>query len=75
MYLTPNRRLRTIQFLKLDNVVATPHMAAHTNETLSNMAKIVCKNVLMVLNGQKPDNIANPGNMGSEKTSVVIYSH
>ncbi len=46
--------------LTLDNVVATPHMAAHTEETLSNMAKMVCKNVISVLRGERPDNIANP---------------
>ncbi|MCS7232823.1 MAG: hydroxyacid dehydrogenase [Synergistetes bacterium] len=46
--------------LKLPNVVATPHMAAHTEETLSNMARMVCKNVIMVLKGERPDNIANP---------------
>lgn len=46
--------------LKLPNVVATPHMAAHTEETLSNMARMVCNNVIMVLKGEKPNSIANP---------------
>lgn len=56
----PEPPLSDEPLLKLPNVVATPHMAAHTEETLSNMARMVCKNVIMVLRGQKPDNIANP---------------
>jgi D-3-phosphoglycerate dehydrogenase len=42
------------------NVVATPHMAAHTEEGNRNMAEIVAGNVLAVLKGEKPKNIANP---------------
>lgn len=46
--------------LQLENVVATPHMAAHTEEGSRNMAYMVAENVLSVLNGEKPRSIANP---------------
>jgi D-3-phosphoglycerate dehydrogenase len=45
---------------KLNNVIVTPHTAAHTEETLANMSRMVCENVLMVLKGQRPNNMANP---------------
>jgi len=46
--------------LALENVVATPHTAAHTAEANRNMAVAVAENVLSVLAGQKPKGLANP---------------
>jgi D-3-phosphoglycerate dehydrogenase len=40
--------------LKLDNVVVTPHMAAHTQEALLRMATMVVTDVLAVIEGQPP---------------------
>lgn len=45
---------------KLDNVVATPHMAAHTQEALRRMAVDVASDVVRVLRGRKPKYIINP---------------
>ena len=45
----------------LDNVILSPHMAAHTEEALSRMSLTVCQQVHKVLSGQRPDFIANPG--------------
>lgn len=45
---------------KLENVVVTPHYAAHTEEGNRNMAVMVTKNVVTVLKGEKPKNLANP---------------
>lgn len=40
--------------LRLDNVVITPHMAAHTDEALYKMALVV-KDVLAVIKGNEPE--------------------
>lgn len=45
---------------KLENVVVTPHMAAHTKEALRRMAVDVASDVIRVLKGNKPKNVANP---------------
>ncbi|MEM3765535.1 MAG: hydroxyacid dehydrogenase [Candidatus Bathyarchaeia archaeon] len=45
---------------KLGNVVATPHMAAHTKEALRRMAVNVASDVVRVLKGSKPKYVANP---------------
>jgi len=45
--------------LKLDNVVLTPHMAAHTDEALLRMALVV-EDVIAVLEGRQPKNPVSP---------------
>jgi D-3-phosphoglycerate dehydrogenase len=45
---------------KLDNVVATPHMAAHTEEALRSMAITVARDTVKVLKGKRPKYVANP---------------
>ncbi len=45
---------------KMDNVVVTPHMAAHTKETLRDMAVTVATDVVQALIGEIPRNIVNP---------------
>ena len=47
-------------FLGLENTIATPHMAAMTDRSLTNVAVDVCKGVLDALEGEKPKFIANP---------------
>lgn len=44
----------------LDNVLLTPHMAAMTDLALINMANDVAKGILDVLEGRKPQYLANP---------------
>lgn len=53
--ISPNNPL-----LKLENVILTPHMAAHTNDFFTDAAKTVAKDVLRVLMGKKPHYIADP---------------
>lgn len=43
----------------LNNVVATPHMAAHTKEALKKMDLICVENVIRVLNDRKPVSAVN----------------
>jgi len=46
--------------LRLENVILTPHMAAHTHDYFINAAKTVVEDVLRVLRGERPLYIANP---------------
>ncbi|MEM2936090.1 MAG: hydroxyacid dehydrogenase [Candidatus Bathyarchaeia archaeon] len=52
---------------KFDNVVATPHMASHTVESLRKMALEVAEGVVKVLKGEKPTNIVNPEALKTRK--------
>jgi phosphoglycerate dehydrogenase-like enzyme len=45
--------------LKLENVVVTPHMAAHTDEALLRMAMVV-EDVIAVIEGRLPKNPVLP---------------
>jgi len=47
-------------FLKLDNVVLTPHIGSASHETRSKMAEIAAKNLVLVLKGEKPLYLVNP---------------
>lgn len=45
--------------LKLDNIIATPHIGAGTRETLQNVLRMAFHNIKKVRNGEKPDFIVN----------------
>lgn len=45
---------------KLDNILFTPHMAGWTQEALVREAKGASEEVIRVLNGKEPLNVANP---------------
>jgi len=45
---------------KLNNVIATPHMASHTTEALRRMAVTVAEETVKVLKGKWPKYLANP---------------
>jgi len=45
--------------LKARNVVLTPHLAGTTNEARARIIEVSVKNILGVLNGQKPFNVVN----------------
>lgn len=47
------------ELFKLENVVLAPHIGSATAETREKMAEIAIKNVLAVLDGQKPLNCIN----------------
>lgn len=46
--------------LKLDNVVATPHIGSATVETREAMAACAVSNMLAALHGERPANLVNP---------------
>ncbi|AUG07431.1 D-glycerate dehydrogenase [Pseudomonas sp. S09G 359] len=46
--------------LRLNNVVATPHIGSATHETREAMAKCAVDNLLQALAGEKPKNLVNP---------------
>ncbi|SYW00547.1 putative glyoxylate reductase [Oenococcus oeni] len=47
------------QFKKMKNVILTPHIGNATIEARNAMAEVVAKNVISVLNGEKPKYIVN----------------
>jgi len=48
------------QFLKVGNVVLTPHMSSYTVEALRRMDTMVAEDIVKVLTGRKPEHVANP---------------
>lgn len=48
------------ELLKMDNVVATPHMGSYTCEALANMGMMAAVNLIDVLEGRRPEHVANP---------------
>jgi phosphoglycerate dehydrogenase-like enzyme len=51
--------------LALDNVIATPHVAGTTADTLQRMARAAAESVLDVLDGRAPRHVANPEVLGT----------
>lgn len=47
-------------FMKMPNVVLTPHMAAQSQETVSKLVTMAAKGTLAVLRGEKWPHVANP---------------
>lgn len=53
------------RLLKLDNVIASPHMAGVTTESVAGMAKVTAENILSVLDGNpNRDNVVNKEVLG-----------
>ena len=46
--------------LKMNNVVATPHMGSATHETREAMARCAVDNLLAALAGERPKDLVNP---------------
>jgi lactate dehydrogenase-like 2-hydroxyacid dehydrogenase len=46
--------------LKLDNVVATPHIASSSEDTRRNMCLLAARNILLLLQGNRPETLVNP---------------
>ena len=44
----------------LDNVIFSPHMAAHSTTSMRNMAVFAAEQVVKVLKGERPTLIVNP---------------
>ncbi|MDQ7840874.1 MAG: phosphoglycerate dehydrogenase [bacterium] len=52
--------LRGLSLAGLDQVVATPHVASHTAETLARMERSCAEAVLAALRGERPLHVVNP---------------
>jgi len=52
--------VRDRSLVGLDRVVATPHVASHTRETLVRMEQMCTDAVLAVLRGARPPHVVNP---------------
>jgi len=50
--------------LQLDNVVLTPHVSSFTYDTVANVNRRVCENVIEALSGERPRFIVNPEVLG-----------
>lgn len=48
------------ELARLPNVVATPHVAAFTPNTVARMGRAALANLLAVLAGERPEHVANP---------------
>ena len=46
--------------LKLENVIATPHIGAYTHEAMDAMSRSCAETILGVLSGGRPANVLNP---------------
>lgn len=46
--------------LKLDNVVATPHIASSSEDTRREMCLLAARNIISVLEGNRPETLVNP---------------
>ncbi|MDI6771730.1 MAG: phosphoglycerate dehydrogenase [bacterium] len=52
--------VRDLSLAGLDQVVATPHVASHTAETLARMERSCAEAVLAALRGERPLHVVNP---------------
>jgi len=57
---TPERILMDDPLLSLPNVIATPHVAYYSEESLIDLGRLAAENVAAVLAGRKPAAIVNP---------------
>jgi lactate dehydrogenase-like 2-hydroxyacid dehydrogenase len=46
--------------LKLDNVVATPHIASSSEDTRRKMCLLAARNIVLLLQGHRPETLVNP---------------
>jgi len=51
---------KNYELFKLENLIATPHMGAYTDEAVRNMGMAAARNVVDVLKGEKPQFLVNP---------------
>lgn len=47
-------------FLKLDNVLLTPHIAGLTRESTASMSEGTARQILQLMGGKRPDHLVNP---------------
>jgi phosphoglycerate dehydrogenase-like enzyme len=47
-------------FLRLENVVVTPHIGGNTEETVERQSKMIVEDLFRFLDGEKPLHLLNP---------------
>jgi glyoxylate reductase len=69
-------------FAHLDNIVVTPHIASATIEARQGMSELAAKNIIAVLNGEKPlTQVNNDLKIDTQKSGIVtdapnyFYAH
>jgi len=60
------------ELLKMDNVIVTPHSAAHTRESVSRMTEMVTVDIEAVLRGERPKYVANPEVLSRDSLRVKL---
>jgi D-3-phosphoglycerate dehydrogenase len=60
---------RSSQLIGLDNVLATPHIAAYTYESMENMGRICAQTIIDAMRSVECPNIMNPEAMAQRKQS------
>ena len=48
------------RFVKLKNVIATPHIGGATTDVIAHQGEMMCESIEAFLRGERPPYIANP---------------
>ena len=57
---------------EMDNVIATPHSLAHTDECLRMMGESACKNVIAIKEGRTPSHVVNPAALQQQPLATRV---
>lgn len=63
----PERLAEGHPLLQLESVVATPHVAFYSEESINDLERLAAHNVATVLSGGLPDSIVNPSVLGLDR--------
>ena len=55
------------ELFKMDNVILTPHIGSAAHESRSAMAMLAARNVIAMIDGEKPPNLLNPDALGQRQ--------
>ena len=64
---TPERLSPDHPLLALQNVIATPHVAQYSEESLLDLGRLAPENMAAVLAGNRPASVVNPEVLGRER--------
>jgi phosphoglycerate dehydrogenase-like enzyme len=51
--------------MRLKNVIATPHLAGSTRESRARSARMIVKDITLIMQGKAPVHLTNPGVLSS----------
>ncbi|NHJ23335.1 MAG: hypothetical protein EAX89_02080 [Candidatus Lokiarchaeota archaeon] len=58
------------EFLKLDNVIVTPHFGGNTQEVIKRQSNLLLQDINLWLNNEKPNHILNPEIYGKKNSDL-----